>query len=155
MVKQRHASYYQAGIAGTGFWAGQTVGRAGLAFVTHRFGERPSVTCYLLIAMIFNFLYWLIPNFNVSAVSVAILGVFLGPIYATNIVVQAKLTPQQIHVSGIGFASGIGMVGAGIFPFIVGALASREGIKVLQPVILSLLIAMSVVWQLLPKIKSN
>lgn len=81
MLRVRNASPYNAGISGTGFWAGMTVGRAGLGFITERYGERICVTIYLAFAVALQLVFWLVPQFVVSAIAVAFLGVFLGPMF--------------------------------------------------------------------------
>lgn len=89
MLRVRNASPYDAGISGTGFWAGMTVGRAGLGFITERYGERLCVSIYLVCAVALQLVFWLVPEFVVSAVAVAFLGVFLGPMFPGK-------TPSQL-----------------------------------------------------------
>lgn len=78
MLKVRKADAYKSSISATGFWAGMTVGRAGLGFITDKVGERLSVIIYLTIALVLELIFWLVPTFVVSAVAVALLGVFIG-----------------------------------------------------------------------------
>lgn len=66
-----------------------------------------------------------------------------------------KLLPRHLHVSGVGFATAIGGTGGAAFPFVVGAIAQAKGVKVLQPVILALLVAMGIVWLSLPRLKKR
>ena len=67
-----------------------TVGRAGLGFVTERFGERICVMVYLALSLGLELLFWLVPNFTVGAVAVAFLGMFLGPLFPAGIVVSSS-----------------------------------------------------------------
>ncbi|CAF3451629.1 unnamed protein product [Fusarium graminearum] len=76
---------------------------------------------------------------EVSAVAVAFLGFFLGPMFPGSVMVTAKLLPAKIHVSAIGFAMAIGGTGGTIFPFAIGAIANSKGVGVLQPIILALI----------------
>jgi fucose permease len=89
MNKVRLASAYNSGIAATGFWAGMTVGRAGLGFVTDKFGERICVLVYLGLSIGLELIFWLVPDFIVGAVAVAFLGMFLGPLFPAGIVVSS------------------------------------------------------------------
>ncbi|KAI6780929.1 Bypass of stop codon protein-like protein [Emericellopsis cladophorae] len=155
MLRVRKASRYASGISGTGFWAGMTVGRAGLGFVTERFGERLCVTIYLLLSVALQLLFWLVPNFIASAIAVAFLGVFLGPLFPGAVMVTAKLLPPHIHVSAIGFAMALGGTGGTVFPFAIGAIASHAGVKVLQPIILALILVVMIVWLSFPRIKEG
>ena len=155
MMRIRSASHYASGISATGFWAGMTVGRVMLGFVTEHFGERISVIIYLAIALGLELIFWLVPQFIVSTVAVALLGVFLGPLFPAGIVMSTKLLPQHLHVSAIGIATAIGGTGGAIFPFITGAIAQARGVQVLQPIVLSLLAVILVLWLSLPRIKKR
>jgi fucose permease len=155
MNKIRDASAYDSGIAATGFWAGMTVGRAGLGFVTEKFGERICVMIYLGLSIGLELTFWLVPQFVVGAVAVALLGMFLGPLFPAGIVICAKLLPTHLHVSAIGFATAIGGTGAAILPFAVGAAAEARGVKIFNVFIISLIGATTVIWLLLPRIKKT
>jgi fucose permease len=155
MLRVRNASAYASGISGTGFWAGMAAGRASLGFVTERFGERLCVIVYLALSIGLQLLFWLVPQFIVSAVAVAFLGFFLGPLFPGAVMVTAKLLPKRIHVSAIGFAMALGGTGGTVFPFAIGALASHKGVAVLQPIILSLIVVVALVWLSFPRIKKR
>jgi fucose permease len=100
--------------------------------------------------MALELIFWLVPQFYVSAVAVSLQGFFIGPLFPAVIVAATKLLPKHLHVSAIGFAAAFGGSGAAIFPFAVGALAQKEGVKVLQPVILALLGIILCLWCGLP-----
>ncbi|TDZ35382.1 Bypass of stop codon protein 6 [Colletotrichum trifolii] len=155
MLRVRKASAYASGISATGFWAGQALGRATLGFVTERFGERLCITIYLGICVGLQLLFWLVPQFIVSAIAVAFLGFFLGPLFPGAVMLTAKLLPKHIHVSAIGFAMAIGGTGGTVFPFIIGAIATSKGVSVLQPIILSLIAVVAIVWLCFPRIKKK
>lgn len=105
-------SLFSAGQATTGFWAGLTIGRVTLAFLTPRIGERRGVFAYLLLAIAFQLIFWLVPNFDASAVAVALLGYFIGPLFPSGIVLGTKLLPEKLHVVGVGFSAAVGGGGA-------------------------------------------
>lgn len=155
MLRVRKASRSASGNSATGFWAGMTVGRAGLGFVTERFGERLCITVYLAACVALHLVFWLVPEFLVSAVAVAFLGFFLGPLFPGAVMMTAKLLPRQIHVSAIGFAMAIGGTGGTVFPFIIGAVAESRGVGVLQPIVLALIAVVSFVWLLFPRIQQK
>ncbi|KAF8851758.1 MFS transporter-like protein [Acephala macrosclerotiorum] len=150
MANVRHANAFASSASATGFWAGMTAGRLGLSFLTSRLGEYKSVILYLSCAAALELIFWLVPNLVVSAVAVAFMGVFMGPMFPTAIVLVAKLLPKSLHVGTIGFATAFGGSGGAIFPFIVGAIAQAKGVKTLQPIILALITAISVLWVFLP-----
>lgn len=102
--------------------------------------------------MVFELIFWLVPQFYVSAVAVALQSFFLGPLYPAAVVAAAKLLPRHLHVTSIGFAAAVGGIGAAVFPFAVGAIAQSKGVQVLQPFILALLVAILGIWLALPRI---
>ena len=155
MIRVRAASHYAAGISGTGFWAGMTAGRVSLGFLTELLGERRCVIFYLITALALELIFWLVPQFVVSAVAVAFLGFFLGPLFPAGIVMSTKLLPVHLHVSAIGFATAIGGTGGAVFPFVVGAIAQAKGVRVMQPVIAALLAVLFCLWLLLPRVKKR
>ena len=106
---------------------------------------------YLGIAITFELLFWLIPQFYVSAVSVSFQGFFIGPIYPAAMAMATKILPKYLHLSAIGIINTAGGCGGAIFPFAVGAIAQAKGVKTLQPIILSMTVVLSVIWLCLPK----
>jgi fucose permease len=150
MLKVRHAEAFTAGLTVTFFWLGLTLGRVVLGFVTGRVGEKLAITIYLLLSIALQLLYWLVPSFVASAIFVAFLGFFLGPLFPAAIVAATKLLPSDHHVSAIGFAAAFGGGGAAIFPFAVGAIAQSKGVEVLQPFCLAILVFILLMWWFLP-----
>lgn len=178
MIDVRNGGAFASGMTATGFWLGIAVGRVVLGFVTPRLGERlallvrdtPSVAppqpkhqstnnpltlplanqIYLPAAMGLELLFWLVPQFFVSAVAVALQGFFLGPLFPAVVVAATKSLPKHLHVGAIGFAAALGGGGAAILPFAVGAIAQSKGVGVLQPIVLTLLGVLLVLWLALP-----
>ena len=155
MLRVRDVSRYKAGISGTGFWAGQAGGRMFLGFVTERFGERLCVSIYLVFCLGLQLVFWLVPDFAVSAVAVAFLGFFLGPMFPGCVMMATKLMPKHIHVSALGFGMALGGVGGTVFPFAIGAIAAAKGVKVLQPIIMALIAVLGILWLCFPRIKKR
>ena len=129
------------------------LGRATLGFVTERFGERTCISIYLALCIALQLVFWLVPKFIVSAVAVAFLGFFLGPMFPGCVMMAAKLLPKHIHVSAIGFAMAIGGTGGTVFPFAIGAIASKTGVKVLQPIVLAMIVVLFGLWLSFPRVK--
>lgn len=155
MLRVRKASPYDAGISGTGFWAGMAAGRAALGFVTERYGERLCVSIYLAICIALQLIFWLVPKFIVSALAVAFLGFFLGPMFPGGVMMAAKLLPKHIHVSALGFAMALGGTGGTVFPFAIGAIAAKKGVNVLQPIVLALIAVVAMIWLSFPRIRKR
>ncbi|KAK7730592.1 hypothetical protein SLS53_008982 [Cytospora paraplurivora] len=150
MIDVRNGGAFASGMTATGFWLGIAVGRVVLGFVTPRLGERLALMIYLPAAMGLELLFWLVPQFFVSAVAVALQGFFLGPLFPAVVVAATKSLPKHLHVGAIGFAAAFGGGGAAILPFAVGAIAQSKGVGVLQPIVLTLLGVLLALWLALP-----
>ncbi|KAI9724052.1 MAG: hypothetical protein M1812_000770 [Candelaria pacifica] len=151
MIKVRHGDPFASGMTSTGFWLGITIGRVILGFVTAKIGENIAIITYLLLALTFTLLTWLIPQFLLSALSIGFLGFVLGPLFPAAVIATTKLLPKHLHVSAIGFAAAFGGSGGAVFPFAVGALAQAKGVWVLLPFVEALLVGVLGLWCLLPK----
>lgn len=155
MLRVRHAAEFAAGATGSGFWAGQAAGRMALGFVTERFGERICIAAYLVISVALQLVFWLVPQFVVSAIAASLVGFFIGPMFPGAINLTAKLLPKHIHVSAMGFAMAMGGTGGTVFPFAIGAIAEKSGVWVLQPVVLGLFVVLAITWFLYPRVPVN
>ena len=152
MRENRAASAFQSGATATGFWAGMAVGRLALSFATAKLGEYYSILAYIFLCIALELIFWLVPSLIVSAVAIALLGVFIGPLFPTGMVMVTKMMPRHLHVGAVGFAAAFGGGGGAIFPFIVGAIAQKKGVESLQPVILAILLMIAGLWLCLPKV---
>lgn len=65
--------------------------------------------------------------------AVSIIGILLGPIYPIVTNEASRILPQWLLTGTIGWIAGFGQAGLAVFPFMTGALASKVGIKSLQP----------------------
>ncbi|KAL3446333.1 major facilitator superfamily domain-containing protein [Aspergillus insuetus] len=152
MRRIRHGGDFQSGMVSSGFWAGITVGRMVLGFVTGRVFKSPkwAVIFYLSAAVTMHLCFWLIPDFMASAIFAAFLGFFLGPIFPCVILCLSNLLPSHMRVSAVGICSAVGALGASIIPFMVGATAQAKGVAVLQPIVLAFLVLCFIIWCFVP-----
>ncbi|OTB09342.1 hypothetical protein M426DRAFT_50580 [Hypoxylon sp. CI-4A] len=155
MIQVRKGEAFASGMTATGFWLGLTIGRVVLGFVTPRIGEKLAITIYLPVTMGLELLFWLVPQFYVSAVAVGLQGFFIGPLFPAAVVAMSKLLPRHLHVGAIGFAAAFGGSGAAVLPFAVGAIAQAKGVQVLQPIILALLGVIFLFWIGLPRMNKK
>ncbi|KAL2871475.1 MFS transporter [Aspergillus lucknowensis] len=151
MMQVRNGDAVQAGLIPTGFWAGITVGRLVLGFLNELVGERIAVIIYLALSIVLELIFWLVPQFVISAVAVALIGFFMGPLFPAAITVAAKLLPKHLHTPSIGLISALGGSGGAILPFVAGAIAQPHGVSSLQPFVLALLVTIAALWLLLPR----
>jgi fucose permease len=153
LIRVRNGQPAEVGYVASGFWGGLTLGRILLADITFRLGERPMIFVYLALSLAAQLIFWFVPNIIADAVMISLLGFFIGPFFPTGISVATKLLPRELHVAAIGFVATIGQAGSAAFPFLTGAVASKAGVKVLQPILVGLLVAMSVIWALVPQVQ--
>lgn len=152
MRRERAGGDFESGMVATGFWTGITVGRLVLGFVTPRLGEKFAVLIYIILAMVCQLMFWLVPSFHVSAIFVSLQGFFLGPLFPAIVVAATKVLPAYLHVSAIGFAAAFGGGGGAALPFAIGSLAQAKGVGILQPIILAVLAFLLLLWLCFPKL---
>ncbi|KAI1304840.1 major facilitator superfamily transporter [Xylaria venustula] len=134
----------------SGFWGGITLGRFALSPVGARIGEKRFVYLLTLGAAVFQLLVWLVPNLIGEAVSLAIVGLLLGPVYPCAAVVFTRSLSRQEHVSGLGVISAFGSSGGAVWPLATGLLSQAAGTFVLHPIAIGLFGGMLVCWYILP-----
>lgn len=155
MLRVRHARPFPSGMTATGFWLGITAGRIILGFITPKIGEGLAISIYIALAIGLQLIFWLVPQFFVSAVAISLVGFFIGPLFPSGVVAATKLLPSELHVAAIGFSAAFGGGGAAVLPFAVGAIAQARGVQTLQPVVLALLAVLLGIWLCLPKIPKH
>ena len=93
--------------------------------LTHRAPPFPTGRLELVV--------WLVPHLLSSAISVAFVGFFLGPVFPIVMNHAGAILPPELISGGIAWITGFGAAGAAAFPFITGAIASGTSINSLQP----------------------
>jgi fucose permease len=83
LIEARNGHLPEVGYVPAALWGGIFVGRILLAEPTHRYGERRMTLGYCVLILILQLIFWLVPNLVSSAVSLCLLGVFYGPMFAT------------------------------------------------------------------------
>ena len=155
LISVRNGSPSQVGYVASGFWGGLALGRLLLADVTHKFGERRMVFLYIVLGLVMQLLFWFVPNIVANAVVISLLGFAIAPLFPAGISVLTRLLPRDLHVASIGLTATIGQAGSAAFPFLTGAVASKAGVTVLQPIMVALLGGMFVLWALMPRVKKQ
>ncbi|KAL1852455.1 hypothetical protein VTK73DRAFT_9216 [Phialemonium thermophilum] len=153
LISVRKGSPSRVGYVASGFWGGLALGRLVLADITHRLGDKRMISIYIVVGLGMQLLFWFVPNVVANAVAVSLLGFIIAPFFPVGISVLTRLLPADLHVASVGFSSTIGQAGSAAFPFLTGAIASKAGVMVLQPVMVSLLGGMLLLWCLVPKIR--
>lgn len=139
-----------AGYISSGFFGGIMVGRLALLWLNKKIGEQRALYLYAALAIGLEFIIWFVPSLIGGAVSVSLIGVFLGPMYPIVMNRVGRVVPRWLLSGSIGWIAGFGQAGSAIFPFITGAIASKTGIRVLQPLVISMMAMFPVLWALVP-----
>lgn len=133
----------------SGFWGGIALGRILLIPVTAKIGDELACFIYLCLAVGLQILVWLVPNIVANAVTLALLGLFLGPVFPIMIEFASRsVRPRAYLTAAISFISTFGAAGMALLPLIVGlaSQSSSSGIRILAPILVGLLSAQAIIW---------
>ncbi|KAI0052068.1 MFS general substrate transporter [Auriscalpium vulgare] len=140
-----------SGYISAGFFGGLTLGRVALLWVNEKIGERRVIFFYVVLAIALELVVWLVPSLIGGAVAVSVVGVLLGPIYPIVMNESGRILPRWLLTGSIGWIAGFGQTGSAALPFMTGAIASKAGIKSLQPLLVAMMALLLVLWALVPK----
>ena len=148
LLEDRHQATLQAGWIVSAYWLGLTLGRFLVNPIAERFqmSVEAVVYCSLVGTGMGGLLIWLLPGGLAATLGIGLIGFFLGPVFASMIVVIPRLVPSSLVPSTIGLLLGTSVIGGAFFPWLVGTLAQYVGIWMLLPSILTLTILMCVNW---------
>jgi len=139
-----------AGYISSGFFGGMMVGRLALLWLNKKIGEHRVLYLYAALAISLECVVWFVLSLIGGAVAVSLIGVFLGPIYPIIMNRVGRVVPRWLLSGSIGWIAGFGQAGSAILPFMTGAIASKTGIRALQPFLISMMAVFPVVWYLIP-----
>jgi fucose permease len=152
MRRARHAEPYLASLSSSFFWISMTIGRLTLGPVADRFGARVATALLIVLALLLQIIFALVPDPIASAVIISIIGYCFGPLFPSGLVMLTRLLPSHLHVGATAFTVFVGTIGAAVIPFAVGALSERMGIQVFQVVIFAWLLITLGLWLSFPRI---
>ncbi|KAF1941014.1 MFS general substrate transporter [Clathrospora elynae] len=155
LIEARNGRLPDVGYVPAGLWGGVFLGRVVLAEPTHRFGERRMTMLYCVLILALQLIFWLVPSLIGGAVSISILGFFYGPLFATGMSTASRLFPKAIQPTALGFVFVLAQAGGSFFPAITGVVASQAGVKVMQPILVGLIVAMGISWVLVPRVEKR
>ncbi|KAJ7683015.1 major facilitator superfamily domain-containing protein [Mycena rosella] len=139
-----------SGYVSAGFFGGLMTGRITLLWLNQKIGERRVLYLYSVLAIALELVVWLVPSLIGDAVAVSFVGLLLGPIYPITMNHAGRVLPRWLLTGSIGWIAGFGQAGSAVFPFITGAIASKTGIKALQPLLVAMMSFMLILWALVP-----
>ncbi|KAK7034515.1 hypothetical protein VNI00_012362 [Paramarasmius palmivorus] len=137
-----------SGYISSGFFGGLTFGRVALLWLNSLIGEHRVMFLYAILAIGLELVVWLVPSLIGGALSISLVGVLLGPMYPITMNHAGRVLPRWLLTSSIGWIAGFGQAGSAVLPFMTGALAGRFGIWSLQPLLISMMATMTILWAL-------
>jgi len=140
-----------SGYISSGFFGGLMLGRVILIWVTRKIGERRVIYLYTVLCIALEITVWFVPSLIENAIAVSFVGLFLGPIYPICMTVAGEVLPPWLLLGSIGWIAGIGQAGSAAFPFMTGAIASKTGVRAMQPLLVGMMGGMILLWLLVPR----
>lgn len=150
IIRERGGGH-ASGYISSGFFGGLMLGRVGLMWLNKLVGEHTVIFIYSIIAIVLEITIWFVPSIVGNAVAVSLIGLVMGPMFPVMLSHSSKVLPRWLLTVCIGWISSIGMVGSAVLPFLTGLLSSRFGIASLQPLLVSMMGTMLVVWTFVPR----
>ncbi|KAI5996336.1 MFS general substrate transporter [Pisolithus albus] len=139
-----------SGYISSGFFGGLMIGRLCLLWVNRKVGERRVLFIYAFLAIGLELVVWFVPSLVGGAVAVSVIGVLLGPMYPIAMNHAGRVLPRWLLTGSMGWIAGCGQAGSALLPFMTGAIASKAGIVILQPLLVSMMAFMMSIWILVP-----
>ena len=66
--------------------------------------------------------------------------------------ISTKIFEKRIQSTALGLIFVLAQAGGALFPGLTGVIASQAGVKVMQPMLVGLIVAMGISWALIPKV---
>jgi len=60
------------------------------------------------------------------------LGMFMGPVFPSGIIMTTKMLLGHLHIPSIGFSTALGGTGGAVFPFLAGAIAQSKSLTMIS-----------------------
>ncbi|KZV63221.1 MFS general substrate transporter [Peniophora sp. CONT] len=144
-----------SGYISSGFFGGLALGRVCLLPLNTFIGERRAVLVYILLAIGLELVVWLVPTLIAGAVSVSFVGLLLGPVYPIIMNESGRILPRALLTGCIGWIAGLGQAGSAVLPFMTGAIASGTNIGALQPLLISMMGLLLILWAIIPWVQRS
>ncbi|DAA77910.1 TPA_exp: putative MFS transporter [Trichophyton benhamiae CBS 112371] len=152
LVQERKGDLSRVGYVPTGYFGGIMLGRLLLAEPAHRLGEKPVILVCSLCCLALQIVFWRVNNIIADSVVVSVFGFLSGPFFASGMSVASKLIPTHIHTAALGLIFVVAQAGGTVFPAVTGAIASKAGVSVLQPILVGLIALMGLSWAFVPSV---
>jgi fucose permease len=155
MTRSRAATPFLASLSSSGFWVGMAIGRLVMGPATDRLGVRKATSLYCAVVIILEITFSLLPNPIGSVGIMMAMGVFMGPLFPSGVIVLTQLLPRPLHVAAVSFVASTGQIGGALLPFGVGAIVQSSGIEIFQYAILLQSTLALLAWMAFAKLQSG
>ncbi|KAI0078318.1 MFS general substrate transporter, partial [Panus rudis PR-1116 ss-1] len=152
-IQEKRGGGATTGYISSGFFGGLMIGRIALMWLNKKIGERRVMFLYALLAIQLEVTVWVVPSLVENAVAVAAIGLLLGPMYPILMNYCTQILPKWLLTGSVGWIAGFGQAGSAVLPFATGLLASKFGIGSLQPLIVSMMSTLIVIWAFVPRVR--
>ncbi|PPR07674.1 hypothetical protein CVT24_003817 [Panaeolus cyanescens] len=143
LLATRNANPNTAGYVTAGFWGGITIGRLVWGHYTSRFLSK-------CLGLALQITIWVVNSNVQNAVAASVIGALYGPLFPACLTLANDLLPGEIRMVSMALISAFASIGAALFPFVAGTVASSQGIHTLTYVTVPLAAGISVFWALFP-----
>ena len=109
------------------FWAGLTLGRLVAARIADRFDHLRFTTIAIAVASIAIIAAVLVPSVGISILLFGVVGFAFGPVFPTIIAIGGERFPER-SAAVSGFLTGAAVIGAVIYPPVMGFLSVNIGL---------------------------
>lgn len=132
IVNIKHMSEKNASYVTSSYWSFMTLGRFTLGFFTGKYFDKREVRAivlYCTVVALFCGGFWAFQSINtwLQCISIFFMGFFVGPIFATSVIIAINTLPVRFSTSGVSLISGIGGSGAAAIPPIMGFISENFG----------------------------
>ncbi|KAL1658471.1 major facilitator superfamily domain-containing protein [Schizophyllum commune] len=148
IIHVRGGSEDDSGYISSGFFGGLMLGRLILLPLNKWIGPKRVIFLYTIISIALELTVWFVPSVVGNATSVSIIGLLLGPMFPIIVNHASHVIPKHLLTPSVGFITAIGVSGSAVLPVVTGLLANNYGIQSLQPLMISMMAAMFVLWTL-------
>jgi fucose permease len=150
IIHERHGGV-NSGYISSGFWGGLTLGRVALIWLNKLVGEYRVIFVYCLFAIGLELTIWFVPSIIENAIAITLVGLVLGPMFPLLVQHMTRVLPRWLLTGSVGLVAGIGVAGSAALPFMTGLLAQKYGISALQPLMISMMVILTLVWGFVPR----
>ncbi|KAF4605454.1 hypothetical protein EYR40_004238 [Pleurotus pulmonarius] len=105
-----------------------------------------------VVALIMQLLIWFVNSNAGNAFSASMIGVVYGPIFPACLALANDLLPHEVHMVSMGIISAFASLGASLFPFFTGTIATVKGMQTLSYMTVAQGVVLIGVWYLFPSL---